>query len=132
MVGIMMVGCHLPLLLADTRVDSNTREVALLEKAVEFRAPGRAPNKDDDLIEFKIVEEIIEFAVFLTFFKLDVVLLQSVKGQLLLVVNINFRGVPHESAADLTCLLRQGGTKHHDLLLGRGGPENLLHVPTHI
>ena len=40
--------------------------------------------------------------------------------------------VLHELLADGPDVLGQGGREHHDLLLVRGGPEDLLDVAAHV
>jgi hypothetical protein len=61
-----------------------------------------------------------------------VVLLQTVKGQLRLVVHEDFKGISHELLASPSDLLRQRGTEHHDLLVVRRSPEDFLNVTAHV
>ena len=122
----------IPLLLADTRVDRSTREVALAEKPIEFRAALSRTDKDDDLVELQAVEKIVQFAVLLTLIELDVELLQAVQGQLLLVVHVDLERILHELLAHTTDLLGKGGGEHHHLLVGRGSAEDRLNVVTHV
>lgn len=51
------VPCHrnLPLLLADTGVDSDTGEVALAQELVELVSTLGALNEDDDLVELQVI-----------------------------------------------------------------------------
>ena len=79
--------CYLPLLLVDTRVNCNAGEVAVDEDIVELGTPNCAPHEDDDLIEGESVEEVIQLSIFLRLAKFDVVLVQTVKSQLGLIIN---------------------------------------------
>lgn len=38
----------------------------------------------------------------------------------------------HEFLADGTDFLGEGGGEHHDLFVFRGGPENILNIPSHV
>jgi hypothetical protein len=113
-------------------VDSDTGEVALAQKLVELGGTERALDEDDDLVELQLVEQIVELAVLLSLAKLDVVLLETVKGELGLVVNVDLQRVTHELLADGTGLLGQGGREHHNLLLCWGSTEDLLDVAAHV
>lgn len=123
---------NIPLLLADSRVDSDTGEVALSQELVQLIGTESALNEDNDLVELQVVEKITELAVLLLFAQLNVVLLETVKRELCVVVNVYLERVTHELLADRSDLLRKSGTEHHDLLLCRGGAENFLHVTAHV
>lgn len=123
---------HLPLLLADSRVDSDGREVALAEELVQLGSADSALDEDDDLVELKVVEQLVELSVLLSLLQLDVVLLETVESELGVFVDIMLCGVLHELAADGLNVLSKRGGKHHDLLLLGGGAEHILHVGTHI
>lgn len=118
--------------MADTRVDCNGREVTLAKQLVKLSGTDGALDEDDDLVELELVQEFVELAVLLTLIELDVVLLETVKGQLGIFVDVMFRWVLHELAADGLDLVRQGSAEHHDLLLSRGGAEDLLNIASHI
>jgi len=113
-------------------VNGDRGEVAFSKELVEFGCSKSALDENDDLVEFQSVEQVVELSVLLAFVESDGVLLQTVQGQLGLVVDIDFHGVPHEFLADGSDLLREGGTEHHDLLLSRGGTEDLLDVSAHV
>jgi len=118
--------------LLDTGVDSGTGEVALAQKVVELLASLGRANEDDDLVELQLIKEVVELPVLLTLVKLHVVLLQTVKGQLLLVVNVDLERVLHELLAGLADLLCQGGGEHHHLLVSGCGAEDGLHIVAHV
>lgn len=103
-VKLVYVG-HIPLLLGDARVNSNTGEVALAEKLVKLGGAECALDEDDDLVELKFIEQIIELTVLLAFADLQVVLLKTVESELGLIVNVDFKGVLHELLADWSRLL---------------------------
>lgn len=122
----------LPLLLADTRVNCDTREVALSQQLVQLVGTLSALDEDDDLVELKVVQKLIQLTVLLLLVELDVVLLQAVKSELGVVIDIDLQRVAHELLADGTNLLREGGTEHHDLLVSGSGTEDFLDITAHI
>lgn len=80
-------------LLSKTTVDADGREVAFAQKLVQFVSARNGFDKDDDLVEFERVEQVVEFAVLGRFFEADVVLLKTVQGQLGFVVDVDFEGL---------------------------------------
>lgn len=126
------VALHSPFLLADARVDSNGRELALPEELVELGSTDRALDKDDDLVELQVVKKLVELPVLLTLFQLDVVLLETVKSQLGVLVDIMLGRVLHELPTDRLDLVRQCRTEHHDLLLLRSCTEDVLDIAPHV
>lgn len=123
---------YAPLLLGNTGVDGDTGEVALAQKLVKLGGTKSALDEDDDLVELQLVEQVVELAVLLGLAKLDVVLLETVEGELGLVVHVDLQRVTHELLADGTGLLGQGGREHHNLLLCWGSTEDLLHIAAHV
>jgi hypothetical protein len=100
---------YIPLLLANARMDCSAREVALAEKLVELSAAQGRAHEDNDLVELKGVEKIIQLAVLLTLVELYVELLQTVQGKLLLVIHVNLQRRLHELLAHSTNVLRKSG-----------------------
>lgn len=96
---------HLPLFLSDARVYCNGWEVAVDQNVVQLRAADSTPNKDNDLVERKGVKQVIELPILLGFAELDVVLVETMKGQLGLVVHEQLGGVLHEFSANRANLL---------------------------
>jgi hypothetical protein len=131
-VGLLRLLGYVPLLLRNTRVDGDTGEVALAQKLVELSGTESALDEDDDLVELQLIEKVVELTILLSLTKLDVVLLETVEGELSLVVNVNLQRVTHELLADGTGLLGEGGREHHDLLLCWGSTEDFLHVTAHV
>jgi hypothetical protein len=123
---------YIPLLLADTRVDSDTGEVALPQKLVQLVGTESALDKDNNLVELQVVEEVTEFAVLLLFAQLNVVLLETVECEFSVVVDVHLKRVAHELLADRSDFLRESGTEHHNLLLCWGGAEDFLNITTHV
>jgi len=123
---------YIPLLLADTRVHGDGGEVTLAQQLVELGGAESALHKDDDLVELQLVEQLVELAVLLALLEGDVVLLETVQRQLGVLVDVMLRRVLHELPADGLDLVRQSGGEHHDLLLLRRGPEDLLNIATHV
>lgn len=132
--GRVSFACHgyLPLLLGDARVDSNTGEVALAKKLVKLVGADCALDEDNDLVEFKLIEQIIELTVLLAFADLQVVLLKTVESELGLIIDVDFKGVLHEFLANWSRLLGKSGGEHHDLLLCGGSTEDLLNIAAHV
>jgi hypothetical protein len=85
---------------------SDAREVAFAEDLVQFGGSESALDEDDDLVELEGVEEIAQFSVLLAFAELDVVLLETVEGELGLVVDVDLERVSHELLADGSDFLR--------------------------
>jgi hypothetical protein len=127
-----IVGQYIPLFLTDTRVNCDGREVALAQKSIELGGTDSIAHEDDDLVELEVVQQFIQLAVLLCLAKLDVVLLQTVQGELGLVVDIDLERVLHELLADWTDLLGQGSAEHHHLLLSWGVAEDFLDIATHV
>ena len=123
---------YIPFFLLDARVNCGTGEVALAQKVVKLLASLGGANEDDDLVELQLIEEVVELPVLLTLVKLHVILLQTVKGQLLLVVDVDLERVLHELLAGLANLLCQCGGEHHNLLVGRCSAEDRLYVIAHV
>lgn len=123
---------NLPLFLTDTRVHSDTREVALPKQLVELGRTLGALDEDDHLVELKVVEQVVQLAVLLLLVQLDVVLLQTVKGELGIVINVDLERIAHELLANGADLLGESGAEHHNLLIGRGGTEDFLYITAHV
>lgn len=123
---------YIPLLLANTRVDSNRGEVALAQQLVKLVGASGALDEDDDLVELKVVEQVVQLAVLLLLIKLDVVLLEAVQSEFGVLVHIVLGRVLHELAADGLDVLGERGRKHHDLLVRGGGTEDVLNISAHI
>ena len=111
---------------------SNTREVTLAQQLVKLIRTESALNKDDDLVKLEAVQQLVELTVLLRFAEFDVVLLETVQSELGVIIDIDFQRVSHELLANRPDLLREGGTEHHDLLVGGGGAEDLLDVAAHV
>jgi len=77
-------------------VDADRGEVALNQKVVKLAGAGDGADEDDDLVELEGVEEVAELPVLSVLGELDKVLLESVKGQLLLIVDQNLEGLSNE------------------------------------
>lgn len=107
-------------------------EIALAEQLVKLRRTDGTLDEDDDLIELEVIKQLVELAVLLTLFERYEVLLKTVQRQLGVFVNVMLGRVLHELAADGLDLIGKGGAEHHDLLLLRRGPEDLLDVASHV
>ena len=126
----LVLGNTLVLLHASMNADGG--EVALGKETVELVGTGDLGDEDDNLVELQSIEKVIELAVLLGLGQLDVVQLQTVEGELGVIVDVNLHWVLTELAADRADLLAQGGREHHDLLLVGGHAEDLLDVTTHL
>ena len=124
--------CDLPFLLADTGVNRDGREVAVLQKLVKFGCTKGALNEDDCLVELKLIEQLVQLPILLLLIKFDVVLLKTVQSELCFIINVDFKRVLHELLADGPNLLGEGGAEHHYLLLSGRGSEDFLNITAHI
>jgi hypothetical protein len=122
----------IPLLLADARVHSDRGEVALAKQLVQLGGAKRRLDKDDDLVELQLVKKLIKLTILLTLLERDVVLLETMQGQLGILIHVVLRGVLHELAADGLDVIGKSSREHHDLLLLRRSPEDLLDVTAHV
>lgn len=113
-------------------MNSDTGEVALAEQLVQLVSAESALDEDNDLVELKVVQKLVQLAVLLLLAELDVVLLQTVEGELGVVINVDLQRVTHELLADGADLLGQGSAEHHNLLVGGGGTEDLLDIAAHV
>jgi len=113
-------------------VNGNTWKVALRQQSVQLRCSLGALDEDDDLIELQLVEEVIQLPVLLFLVEFDIVLLETVQGELGLVIHIDLERRLHKLLANRSDLLRESSGKHHHLLLLRSGTENLLYITTHV
>lgn len=113
-------------------MDSNTWEIAFSKKFIKFGATSSTLDEDDDLIEFEFVEKVVQLSILLTLSKSDVVLLETVKGQFGVVIDIQLERILHEFLADRSSSSGQSGAEHHDLLLSWSCSEDFLYITTHI
>lgn len=113
-------------------MDGDRGEVILAEHLVKCHCAVNGVNEDDHLVELEGVQQVGELHDLLLLLKLDVVLLETVKGELALVVDEDLEGVAHELATDVLHVVGHGGREHHHLLLGRCGLEDLLDIGSHI
>ena len=127
-----VVGKYIPLLLAHAGVYCNGGEIAFPKQLVQLGRANGALDKDDDLVELEVIEELVELAVLLALFEGYEVLLKTVQRQLGILVDKVLSRVLHELSADGLDLVGQGGGEHHHLLLHRSGAEDLLDVTAHI
>jgi len=120
------------LLLVHASVDVDGGEVLVFQELVECDASLHALDKDDDLVELERVEQVEELSVLLLFLELAVVLSETVKGELGVIVHVHLHRVGHELLAHRSHLFRQSSREHHNLLLVWGGFENVLNIASHV
>jgi hypothetical protein len=77
-------------------VDIDGGEVLFLEERGERDASLHGLDEDNDLVEFERVEQIEKLSVLLVLLDLDIVLLETVEGQLGFVVDEDFHGLQRE------------------------------------
>ena len=82
---------RLPFFLRETSVDGDGWEIAFTQQSVQFGCSTDTLDKDDDLVELQGVEQVVEFTILLSFLETDVVLLQPMKSQFGLIVDINLK-----------------------------------------
>lgn len=81
-------------------MNSYAGEVAFPEELVQFCCPCDVLDKDDDLIELKSIQQVVELPILFPFGELAVVLLETVESKLGLIVNVDFQWALHELLAD--------------------------------
>lgn len=97
------------LILLQVSVDGNRGEVVLTQKMVKHLSSVNALNEDNNLVEMQRVKQVNKLLDLFLFLDLDEVLLETVKGELALVVNEDLEGVDHELATDVLNFLGHGG-----------------------
>ena len=107
-------------------------EVALPQKLVKLGGAQGRLDKDDDLVELQFVKKLVELPVLLALLHLGVVLLETMKSELRILIDIVLRGVLHELLADGLDFIGERSAEHHDLFLLGRGTEDFLHVAAHI
>mmetsp|Transcript_42036 Transcript_42036/g.82969 ORF Transcript_42036/g.82969 Transcript_42036/m.82969 type:complete len:407 (-) Transcript_42036:495-1715(-) len=120
------------LLLLHLPEDARGRESAVVQELVEGLRTGRALHEDDDLIELKLVEDVVQFLVFRFLLQLHVVLEKPVEGQLRVGVYRNLHRLSHESLAVCFVLGAHCGREHHRLDLLRCHEVDRLNVSPHV
>lgn len=113
-------------------MDGNRRKVTLSEELVKLSGTNSATDENNDLVELEFIQKLVELAILLLFFQLDVELLKTVESELSVLIDVVLGRVLHELSANRFHLLGQGGREHHNLLLGRCSAENILHIRAHI
>lgn len=139
----------LPLSLVQCRVNGNRRKVALAQQSVELLRTVDRLDENADLVELEVVQQVVQLSVLGILLELDVVLLQTVQGELGLVVDKDFQGlrdvseafqgwanktthVLHKLSTGDSDFLAEGGTEHHDLLVSGCSSEDFLNIPSHV
>ena len=74
----------------------------LVEHLVEFDGVVHLAHENDDLVELQLIDQIHELADLVALIEADVVLAETVQGELALVLDEDLGGVAHELA---TCEL---------------------------
>ena len=124
--------CHLPLFEAHSAVDGLGGDGVLVEHFVEFDGVVHLAHEDDDLVELQLIDQIHELADLVALIEADVVLAETVQGELALVLDEDLGGVAHELAARELDLVRQRRCEHHHLLAVRRLLKDLLDVTAHV
>jgi hypothetical protein len=83
------------------------------------------------LVKIESVNKVGQFGVLLVFFQLDVILLETVEGQLAFVLNQNLGGVSHELSAGHFDVSGEGSGEHEDLLGVGSFLKDFLNVTSH-
>ncbi len=111
---------------------SDAWEAALSEQAVELGGTHSALYEYDGLIVLQLIEQVVETTILLTLAKLNVVLLETVKCELLLIINVDLEGILHKLLADWASSWGKRCREHHNLLLSWCGAEDLLNIAAHV
>mmetsp|Transcript_14206 Transcript_14206/g.34034 ORF Transcript_14206/g.34034 Transcript_14206/m.34034 type:complete len:366 (+) Transcript_14206:330-1427(+) len=118
--------------LLHTRVNANGWKVALRQQSVQFLGASNLGNKNDNLIEFQRIQQVVEFSVLFGFRQLGEVELQTMKGQFGFVIHVDFHGILAKLFANGSDFFGQRGAEQQDLLFVGCHAKDFLHIPTHI
>jgi hypothetical protein len=119
-------------LLFESRVDGDRGELAFDQKFIQLLGTLDGLHENNNLVEFKSVQEVEELAVLFFLAELDVVLQKTVQSKLRFIIDENFMGLVHVLLASSAHLLSHSGGEHHDLLLTRSSHEDVLDVTSHV
>lgn len=112
-------------------MDSLGWDCSLIEHLHKLLCVGDRADKDDDLVELELVNQIHESLDLLAVLYVHIVLFKAVQGKLALVLNQNLNWIPHEL---FTCRLHlnvQSSREHHDLFVNWSFLEDLLDITSH-
>ena len=104
----------------------------LVEDLVELDSIVDVADEDDHLVELELVNQVHQLRDLVALFKADVVLAETVEGELALVLDEDLGRVAHELTAGQLDLGRERGCEHHHLLSVGRLLENLLDVAAHV
>jgi len=120
-----------PFFLLQVRMDTDRWEIVLAQDAGQGVGAAAATNEDNQLVKFDRIDQVGEANVLLFLIDIEVVLLESVEGELG-AFNVDFEGVVHKFLADGANFIAESGGEHHDLLVMRGFLKNFLDIFSHI
>jgi hypothetical protein len=90
-------------------VTCNAGESFVVDHLLESVGVLGLAHEDNDLVEINAVEEFNELLYLLRVFKLDVVLLEAMKGELSIAVNVELEWLLHVEPADVLDFGTHGG-----------------------
>ena len=123
---------YLPFFESHLGVDRLGGDSVLIEDLVELYGIVDVADKNDHLVELELVNQVHQLGDLVALFKADVVLAETVKRELALVLDKDLGWVAHELAAGQLNLSRESGCEHHHLLSMGCFLENLLNVAAHV
>mmetsp|Transcript_9395 Transcript_9395/g.19517 ORF Transcript_9395/g.19517 Transcript_9395/m.19517 type:complete len:386 (+) Transcript_9395:2415-3572(+) len=118
--------------LLHTSVDANGRKVAFRQQSVQFLGASNLGDKNDNLIEFEGIQQIVEFAVLFCFGQFGKVELETVQCEFGFIIDIDFHGILAKLFANRTNFFGKGGTKEQDLFFVGSHSKNFLNIAAHI
>lgn len=108
--GLLEVVIHFyPLLLLHVSVTCNTWEAFVLNDFLQRVGVRSLADKHNHLVELEGVEQLNHLLNLLVLFQLDVVLLQTVKSELSVAVDVEFEGLLGEHFAHGFAVFTHGG-----------------------
>lgn len=114
-------------------MDTDGWKIAIFQQARELLGSLRFGYKYDNLVELEGIKEISEFTVFGGLVELNIVLSETMKSKLGVVVYENLLGaIDTELTANWADLRVQSSRVHHDLFLLWGSHENFLNIASHV
>jgi len=90
-------------------MNRNTWEIAFVQKSIKLSGSDSALDENDDLVELKLVQELVKLSVLLLFLKFDVILLETVESEFGFIIDINLKRRLHKLLANRANLLGKSG-----------------------
>lgn len=116
------------IILLHARVDAHGWEVALLEEAIQFDRAADLANEDNNLVEVERVQKVAKFAVLLVLLEFNVVLDQTVEGELGITIDEDFEWLSRKSHENVLPKVFASVQEHTRSIVATGRRRKMKHV----